>query len=81
MGVVARMVVSEVTLMGWATKIKLNPQSPQSGQPHEEEIKAFYEATPQGAFEAVIKNDVAAEQFQPGDAFYVTLERIPRDRR
>lgn len=77
MGVVARMRVAEVALFGWATKIVLRPEVPQETDPHYEEVKAFYEATPQGEFSAVIKNDLAAEQFQPGDAFYITLERVP----
>lgn len=79
MSVVARMRVSEVTLNGWATRIKLTPEVPQPGQPHHDEIKAFYEATPQGEFTATIKNDLAAEQFKPGDAFYIRLERVPAE--
>lgn len=74
--VVARMAVTEVALQGWATKVKLAAQVPQPGDPHEAEIKSFFEATPQGHFEATIKNDAAAEHFQPGDVFYLTLERI-----
>lgn len=79
MSVVARMNVNEVALMGWATRVTLAPVYPQAGDPHEEEIKAFYEATPSGSFVATIKNDLAAEQFKPGDSFYITLERIPAE--
>jgi hypothetical protein len=79
MSVVARMKVNEVHLLGWATRVKLQAvYTADESDPHYEEIKSFFEATPQGIFEAVINNDRAAEQFQPGDHFYVSLERIPR---
>lgn len=79
MGVVARMRVSEVSLMGWATRVKLQPIVPaDDNDPHADEIKAFYEATPAGSFEATIRNELAAEQFQPGDEFYISLEKIKR---
>lgn len=77
MAVVARMRVSEITLMGWATRVKLQPYMPAKDDPHYEEIQAFYEATPTGGFEATIKNALAAEQFQPGQDFYITLEPVP----
>lgn len=76
MAVVARMRVSSVKLMGWATMIEMSPEVPQEGQPHAEEIKAFYAATPAGLFTATVKNETAAEQFQPGDVFYLTLEKV-----
>ena len=79
MSVVARMHVTEVALYGYGTGIKLSAVMPASDDdPHAEEIKAFFAATPSGSFQAVIKNEVAAEQFQPGDHFYVTLEKVPR---
>lgn len=79
MTVVARMNVSEVALLGWATRVKLQAvYTADQNDPHYDEIKSFFEATPQGTFEAVIKNDAAAEQFQPGDEFYISLERIER---
>ena len=79
MGVVARMQVSEVALLGYATKVKLNAvYTADESDPHYGEIKSFFEATPHGVFEATIKNDAAAEQFQPGDQFYVSLEKIDR---
>jgi hypothetical protein len=77
MGVVCRFVVTEVSLLGWATRVKLTAQMPQEGDPHYDEIKSFFEATPQGSFEATIKNDLAAEQFQPRKAFYLRLEPVP----
>lgn len=79
MGVVARMRVNEVALQGWATRVKLVAVVPaDDNDPHAEEIKSFFEATPYGSFEATIKNAVAAEQFQPGDDYYITLERISK---
>ncbi len=78
MSVVARMKVSEVALLGFGTRVKLNAVYTHDEQdPHYEEIKAFFEATPSGVFEATIKNDRAAEQFQPGLEFYVSLEPVP----
>lgn len=79
MSVVARMRVNEVALLGWATRISMSPEVPQDGQPHADEIKAFYAATPAGAFTATIRNEVAAEQFQPGQAYYLTLEPVPAE--
>lgn len=79
MTVVARMNVNEVALLGWATRVKLSAvYTGDENDPHYDEIKSFFEATPQGEFWAVIRNEAAAEQFQPGDQFYVSLERIPR---
>lgn len=79
MSVVARMQVHEVTLLGYATRVKLHAvYTADADDPHYDEIKSFFEATPQGLFEATIKNEAAAEQFQPGDQFYVSLERIAR---
>lgn len=79
MGVVARMRVYEVSLGGWATTVRLQPVVPaEDSDPHAEEIKAFFAATPSGRLEMTIKNEVAAEQFQPNDEFYVSLEKIKR---
>lgn len=79
MTVVARMQVNEVAALGWATRVKLTAAyTSDESDPHYAEIKSFFEATPQGSFEAVIRNEAAAEQFQPGDAFYLSLERIER---
>ena len=78
MSVVARMRVNSITLNGYSTLIKLNPVMPSEGQEHYEEIKAFYAATPTGEFTASINNELAAEQFQPGKEFYITLTEIPK---
>lgn len=77
MAVVARMKVVSITLNGWNTTVKLQPVVPaENSDPHAEEIKAFFEATPTGLLEMGIRNEVAAEQFQPRDEFYVSLEKI-----
>lgn len=79
MSVVARMRVNEISLFGYSTRIRLNPVMPSSDDdPHAEEIKAFYAATPSGLFEATIHNELAAEQFQPGEEFYVTLTPVDK---
>lgn len=75
MAVVARMRVFSVEAFQWGAKLKMQAVCA-ADDPHDEEIKAFFEATPSASFEASIKNDVAAEQFQPGDQFYLKLERV-----
>jgi hypothetical protein len=42
------------------------------------EDEAFWNATPTGNMEITITNPAAAEQFQPGDRFDVTFERLPK---
>ena len=78
MAVVARMKVNSVTLFSYgATQIKMQAVVSQD-DPHSEEIAAFFAATPAGNFEATIKNELAAEQFAPGEEFYVTLTKVPK---
>lgn len=77
MSVVARMKCNSVKLTGWATIIELNPVvGTAEDDPHYEEIKSFFAATPSGQLTMTVNNEVAAEQFQPGDEFYVSLEKI-----
>lgn len=78
MSVVARMRVHQVTLYGYATGVKLQAVTV-ADDPHSEEIKRFFDATPSGSFEAVIKNELAAEQFKPDDHFYVSFVRVDGD--
>lgn len=79
MGVVAKFQVTEVVLRPYNAEVKLSPVSATDDgtvtQPGED--KAFWEATPSGALSMTIKNEVAAEQFQPGDKFYVTFDKAP----
>lgn len=78
MSVVALMRVTSTEQFGHNTKVNLTPAYvPDESDPHYAEIKSFFDATPQGKFEAVINNEKAAEQFQPGYAFYLSLERAP----
>jgi hypothetical protein len=44
-----------------------------------EEIRSFFNATPNALLDMSINNDTAVEQFQPGDEFYVELKKIPTD--
>lgn len=81
MSVVARMRLVSITVTSWATSVRLQPAPLDPKDPHYEEIKAFFAATPSGSFEANVSNAAAAEQFQldPGNPkdFYLTLEPVP----
>lgn len=77
MSVVARMETSTVTTSKWGSSVKLQVVSPTEGDPDYEELKSFFAATPSGSLEMTIDNAFAAEQFQPGDHFYVTFDRVP----
>lgn len=82
MSVISRFRVTEIALLGYATRVKMSAQFSPEGTESDEtmaEIRSFHEATPNGTFEACIKNDVAAEQFQVGDQFYLNLEKVPAD--
>lgn len=76
MSVVARMQCQSVKLTTWGAEVELTAVCPQVHHPHKAEIDAFFLATPVGKFTATIKNELAAEQFQPGVEFYVSLEKI-----
>ena len=79
MSVVARFRVHTVEPLGYGTKVVLSAiYSPDyvEDDPVLEEVRSFYEATPNGQFEATIANEKAEEQFQVGDEFYVRLEKI-----
>lgn len=77
MAVVARFTVHEITTTAYGTKVNLSPLfTSDTNDPHYDEIKSFWDSTPQGQFWMQVKNDVAAEQFQVGDSYYITLERI-----
>lgn len=72
-------VSSEQTFEYGGQKLFLNAVVPQiiDGQPEFEnpEDESFWNATPSGSMEIQITNPAAAEQFQPGDSFYVTFEK------
>lgn len=77
MSVVARMRVQSVELFGYSTAVKMSAVMPSADDPHSEEIKQFFEATPNANLSMTIRNEVAAEQFQPGSQFYVTFDKVP----
>lgn len=54
--------------------VRLQAVVPQSNEDFED--ASFHRSTPQGSIEMVIQNPDAAEQFQSGDRFYVTFDRI-----
>jgi hypothetical protein len=80
MSVVCRFRVTEIAQLGYGSRIKLSAMHTADGEAPQEvvdEIRSFYEATPNGTFEAVIKNEKAAEQFQVGQDYYLRLDRVP----
>lgn len=77
MGVVAKFRVTSTEAFEYGgTKVKMQPVSDQ-GDPKvtSKEDGSFFEATPSGLLEMQVNNEAAAEQFQPGDRFYLTFER------
>jgi hypothetical protein len=74
MAVVARLKVQSVKVYEWGSEIEMfHSTPPAEDDPHYAEIKAFHAATPAAKFTASIKNALAAEQFQPGQEFYVNF--------
>lgn len=57
-----------------ATRVVLHPVY--SDSPENEK---FFEATPSGEIEMVIKNDFAAQQFHMGQEFYIDFTPISAD--
>jgi hypothetical protein len=80
MAVVAKFQVSKVELYSGSSKVFLNPVYAGEGADSKVTTKedgSFWEATPSGVLEMMVNNPLAAEQFQPGDKFYLTFERVP----
>lgn len=80
MAVICRFRVSEIALLGYGTRVKLSAMhTADADAPPEviEEIRSFYEATPNGSFEAVVRNDAAAEQFEVGRDYYLSIVPVP----
>lgn len=76
MAVMALMQVNEITQRGHGTTVVLGPvYVPDESDPHYAEIKSYWDSTPSGKFEMQIKNEMAAEQFQPLDQFYIELRK------
>lgn len=82
MSVVSRVKVTSVETREWGpTQVKLAPVfASEPNDPPEvvEEIRQFFEASPSGSIELGINNAAAAEQFQPGQHFYMRFEAIPK---
>jgi predicted PhzF superfamily epimerase YddE/YHI9 len=68
MSTVAKFYVRSVELCGWATIVKLAAVT--KGGPENE---AFFAATPNGTLEMTIKNELAAEQFKPGQEWWLSF--------
>lgn len=82
MAVKARFHVSSIesfsSTYGGQVKLRLYAVAPQpDGSFEAPEDEKFWNATPTGTMEISVTNPAAAEQFQAGDRFDVTFERIP----
>lgn len=79
MSVVAKFQVTSVeTFQYGGQKVNLQPVYGGEGADPKVTTKEdgqFWEATPMGGLWMQINNPLAAEQFQPGDKFYLTFER------
>lgn len=79
MAVLARMRCNWVQSFAVNSKVNLTPvYTSDESDPHYEEIKSFNQSTPSGTLEMTINNGTAAEQIQPGEDYYVSIERIPK---
>lgn len=81
MAVKARFHVSSVENFagGNYTKLNLNAVAPGQEGYGGPEDEAFWSATPSGTMSISVTNPAAASQFQPGDRFDVTFERLEED--
>lgn len=70
----AKMYVSGITLTSWGTTVKLSVVT------RGEDNKAWSAATPVGELSLQIKNEQAADQFAPGQEWFVDLTPVPADR-
>lgn len=77
MSVVAKFVVAHVDSYASNSNVHMHPVCPPADDSKvtSAEDGAFWQATPSGKIELMVNNPAAAEQFQPGDTFYVTFER------
>lgn len=69
----AKVYVSELGYTQWGTKVVLQPVT------RGEDNKAWAAATPSGRIELTIKNESAADQFAPGQEWFVDLIPVPVD--
>ncbi len=78
MAVVSKWKVSSVEAFEYSANVRLNPVYAGEGADPKvtsKEDGSFWEATPSGELKMSVNNAAAAEQFQPGDVFYVTFDR------
>jgi len=71
----AKMFVDSVSLRTWGVDVELRVVS------RGEDNKAWATSTPQGSMKLTIKNEVASDQFWPGQEWYVDLTPIPEGKR
>ena len=83
MSVIAKFQVNSIEAFGGGSAtVKMQPvvaptKDERTDQNAEDE--KFWQATPSGQILLHITNPPALEQFQPGDKFYCTFERVPED--
>lgn len=78
MGVVARLNVNSIEIWPNTRTIKMTPAVP-SDDPHDEEIKAFFAATPSGSVELSISLDNSLARVEPGEQVYLYLTDAPAE--
>ncbi len=69
----AKMYVEGITYRSWGTVIRLQVVT------RGEDNKEWSAATPSGHLEMNVKNEDAADQFAPGQEWYVDLRPVPKD--
>jgi len=70
----AKFYVSEVALTGWGCRVTMNAVT------RGEDNKEWSAATPSGTLTMQIKNDLAAEQFAPGQEWFLDFTPTVKDR-
>ncbi len=78
MAVVSKWKVGSVESFEYSVNVRLSPVYAGEGADPKvtsKEDGSFWEATPNGKLEMTVNNPLAAEQFQPGDVFYISFTR------
>lgn len=85
MAVIAKFHVDEVAAREYNAEVKLRAVTPNIGPDgpefNNDEDEKFWKATPNGILTMTIDNPAAAEQFQPGDDWYLKFEKASGDER
>lgn len=71
--VVAKFYVTEIAFRQWGTELKLGAVT------RGEDNKEWSAATPSGQITMTIKNELAVDQFAPGQEWYVRFEPVPKE--